>query len=151
MEKRLHLMNFLPWNIYQFWKHNKMNSLVQEKFEVVLSAGNGGNGAIKPFSTLNWGIFSLQQLGHTIMQNLIFPSCDQSERRYAWVLFETKFWDQYWRYLCFQGAFLHFTKFQPYCSKIPTFDTSYEAAVKFLCLSCLLKLFSQNFSVSDGP
>ena len=31
---------------------------------------------------------------------------------YAWVLLETKCWDQYWRYLCFQGAFLHFTKFQ---------------------------------------
>ena len=57
-------MNFLPWNIFQFWKHNKMNSLVQEKFEVVLSAGNGGNGAIKPLSTSNWGIFFLQQLGH---------------------------------------------------------------------------------------
>ena len=64
-------MNFLPWNIFQFWKHNKMNSLVQEKFEVVLSAGNGGNGAIKPLSTPNWGIFFLQQLGHHYAKHYI--------------------------------------------------------------------------------
>ena len=32
---------------------HKMSNLVEEKFGVVLSAGNGGNGAIKPFSTLN--------------------------------------------------------------------------------------------------
>ena len=86
-----------------------MSNLVQEKFEVVLSAGNGGNGAIKPFSTLNWGIFLLQQLGCTIMQNLIFP-CDQSVR-YAWVLLDTKCWDQYWIEILVPPRSLHILHF----------------------------------------
>ena len=46
---------------------------------------------------------------------------------------------------------LHISHFTQKSKKSILMHTSYEAAVKLVCLSCLLKLFSQNFSVSAGP
>ena len=86
-----------------------MSNLVQEKFEVVLSAGNGGNGAIKPFSTLNWGIFLLSTTWmHNYAKLYIFVVtnlCDMLEC--CWTPnVGTNIGS---RNLCFRGAFTFYT------------------------------------------